>query len=97
MGAKDERSWLRDRSGSAGEARWGRPARSDRGESVSDKPLYERLGGYDAPSAVADDLLPRLQGDSQLNATLDAFRVPQRERDDVVAFIESTRSDIVEA
>jgi hemoglobin len=122
---------------------------------MSDKSLYERLGGYDALSAVADDLLPRLQTDSQLgrfwshrgadgvarekqllvdflsssaggpvyytgrdmktshegmqisesdwsafvghlNATLDAFQVPQLERDQVVAFIESTKADIVE-
>ena len=28
--------------------------------------MYERLGGYDAITAVADDLLPRLQGDRQL-------------------------------
>jgi hemoglobin len=28
--------------------------------------LYERLGGYDAIAAVADDLLPRLRGDPQL-------------------------------
>jgi hemoglobin len=28
--------------------------------------LYARLGGYDAIAAVADDLLPRLTGDSQL-------------------------------
>lgn len=28
--------------------------------------LYERLGGYDGISAFADDLLPRLQSDSQL-------------------------------
>ena len=28
--------------------------------------LYERLGGYDAITAVVNDLLPRLQGDSQL-------------------------------
>src|SRR5947199_3822365 len=27
---------------------------------------YERLGGYDAITAVANDLLPRLQGDPQL-------------------------------
>jgi len=33
---------------------------------MSKKTLYERLGGYDAISAVADDLLPRLQTDSQL-------------------------------
>jgi hemoglobin len=122
---------------------------------VSDKTLYERLGGYDAVSAVASDLLPRLQADSRLrrfwdnrgadgvarekqllidflcssaggpiyytgrdmkishrgmhineddwsvfighvNATLEAFKVPKPERDDVVAFIESTKSDIVE-
>jgi hemoglobin len=122
---------------------------------MSEKTLYERLGGYDAVSAVANDLLPRLRGDSQLGrfwahrgedgiareeqllidflcsnaggplyytgrdmetshrgmaidesdwatfmghlgATLDAFALPQRERDDVVAFIESTRPDIVE-
>ena len=30
------------------------------------KSLYERLGGYDAISAVANDLLPRLQSDAQL-------------------------------
>jgi hemoglobin len=123
---------------------------------VSEKTLYERLGGYDAIAAVASDLLPRLQADSQLSrfwnhrgqdgvtrekqllidflcanaggpmyytgrdmktshqgmrisesdwsafrrhlqATLGAFKVPQRERDEVVAFIESTRSQIVEA
>ena len=28
--------------------------------------LYARLGGYDAVAAVANDLLPRLQGDPQL-------------------------------
>lgn len=30
------------------------------------KTLYERLGGYDAITAVANDLLPRLRSDSQL-------------------------------
>lgn len=30
------------------------------------KTLYERLGGYDAISAVANDLLIRLRGDAQL-------------------------------
>ena len=30
------------------------------------KTLYERLGGYDAIAAVANDLLPRLRSDSQL-------------------------------
>lgn len=122
---------------------------------MSEKTLYARLGGYDAISAVADDLLPRLQADSRLrrfwdhrgadglarekqllidflcasaggpmyyagrdmkashrgmqigesdwsafighvNATLDSFKVPQAERDQVVAFIQSTKTDIVE-
>ena len=120
------------------------------------KTLYERLGGYDAISAVANDLLPRLQGDAalarfwqhraedsvrrekqllidflcscaggplfytgrdmktshkgmkisesdwsafsrHLDATLDAFHVPQAERAEVVSFIQSTKGDIVEA
>jgi hemoglobin len=123
---------------------------------MSKKTLYERLGGYDAISAVVNDLLPRLQADSQLvrfwqhrgedglkrekqllidflcssaggplyytgrdmktshtgmkisesdwsaflghlNATLETFRVPQAERDEVVAFVQSTKPDIVEA
>jgi hemoglobin len=118
--------------------------------------LYERLGGYDAICAVTNDLLPRLQADSQLarywqhrgedgvkrekqllidflcssaggplfytgrdmkishegmkisesdwsaflghlNATLDAFHVPHAEREEVVAFVQSTKPDIVEA
>jgi hemoglobin len=122
---------------------------------VSEKTLYERLGGYEAISAVASDLLSRLQVDSRLGrfwehrgedgvarekqllidflcsnaggplyytgrdmktshkgmridagdwaafmghleATLDAFAVPQLERDQVVAFIRTTESDIVE-
>ncbi len=123
---------------------------------MNNKTLYERLGGYDAISAVANDLLPRLQADSQLarywhnrgedgvhrekqllidflcssaggplyytgrdmktshkgmrisesdwsaflghvNATLEAFQVPQLEHDQVVAFVQSTKADIVEA
>lgn len=123
---------------------------------MSKKTLYERLGGYDAISAVANDLLPRLQADPKLarfwqnrgedgvkrekqllidflcssaggplyytgrdmkishkgmkisesdwsrflghlNATLDAFKVPQAERGEVVAFIQSTKPDIVES
>jgi hemoglobin len=122
---------------------------------MSNKSLYERLGGYDAIRAVVNNLLPRLQADavlgrfwqnrgadgierekqllvdflcaqaggpmyytgrdmvlshrgmkiserdwtaflSHLNATLDAFNVPQAERADVVAFIQSTRAEIVE-
>ena len=123
---------------------------------MSETTLHERLGGYDAIAAVANDLLPRLQADSQLgrfwehrgedgiarekqllidflcsnaggpvyytgrdmkvshkgmrinesdwsaflghlDATLDAFQVPQREHDEVVALIQSTKADIVEA
>ena len=33
---------------------------------MSTKTLYERLGGYDAISAVANNLLPRLRTDPQL-------------------------------
>jgi hemoglobin len=33
---------------------------------MNQKTLYERLGGYDGISVFANDLLPRLQGDSQL-------------------------------
>ncbi len=117
--------------------------------------LYERLGGYDAIAAVADNLLSRLRADSQLgrfwahrgedgirrekqllidflcqnaggpvyyrgrdmtlchkgmrisqsdwqiflrhvNSTLDHFQVPAGERQDVLGFVESTRSEIVE-
>src|SRR2546425_10262364 len=113
------------------------------------KTLYERLGGYDAITAVVNDLLPRLQADPQLgrfwehrgedglkrekqllidflcasaggpmyytgrdmkishkgmkiseadwttfmghvNATLDAFKVPQTERGDAVALVHSS-------
>ena len=122
---------------------------------MTEKTLYERLGGYDAICAVVNDLLPRLMSDSQLgrfwknrgedginrerqllidylcssaggpllytgrdnktshkgmgiseddwdrfvshvNATLDKFNLPAQERGDVIGFIESTRSDIVE-
>jgi hemoglobin len=119
------------------------------------KSLYERLGGYDAVVAVANELLPRLTADPLLgrfwahrgsdgvarekqllidflcnaaggpvyytgrdmklshqgmgidskdwdafmrhvNATLDKFGVPAAERSETVAFIESTKGDIVE-
>jgi hemoglobin len=122
---------------------------------MSTKTLYERLGGYDAISAVANDLLRRLQADPVLgrfwqnrgedgvrreiqllidylcssaggplyytgrdmktshkgmkiterdwsafmgnvNATLEAFKAPKTERDEVVAFVQSTKPDIVE-
>lgn len=123
---------------------------------MSNATLYERLGGYDAISAVVNNLLPRLQADSQLgrfwqhrsddgvqrekqllidflcssaghpryypgrdmkvshkgmkvsesdwtvflwhlNATLDAFQVPLVEHSEVVAFVQNTKPDIVEA
>ena len=122
---------------------------------MSKKSLYERLGGYDAISAVSNDLVDRLQKDPQLgrfwqhrgedgmkrerqllvdflcnvtggpmyyrgrdmklthvgmrisesdwniflkhaDATLKKFQVPQAEYDEVVAFVLSTKADIVE-
>ncbi len=119
------------------------------------KSLYERLGGYDALSAVTKDLAGRLVADpklgrfwanrgqdgvdrevqlitdflsaksggplyykgremklshvgmrideqdwralmTHLGETLDKFKVPVKERQDVIAFIESTKADIVE-
>jgi len=118
-----------------------------------EKTLYERLGGYDAISAVVNNLLPRLIADIQLgrfwehrgedgiarekqllidylcanaggpllytgrdnltshrgmgitdadwkifmrhlNDTLSHFAVPDAEKNDVLAFIESTKADI---
>jgi len=123
---------------------------------MSQKSLYERLGGYDAIAAVAFNLVSRLEGDPQLGrfwqnrgsdgverekqllidflcsgaggpmyytgrdmktthkgmrisesdwsiaeghlkATLEAFQVPQPEQEEVVAFVQSTKADIVEA
>lgn len=117
--------------------------------------LYQRLGGYDAIVAVANDLLPRLMGDARLGrfwqhrgadglrrekqllidflaasaggpvyytgrnmqlshvgmginesdwsaflghvrATLAKFAVPPRETSEVLAFIDSTKAEIVE-
>lgn len=122
---------------------------------MAETTLYERLGGYDAINAVANNLLPRLMSDPLLarfwenrgtdglerekqllidflccsaggpllytgrdmatshkgmgiteddwtafmghvNATLDEFKVPETERGEVIAFIESTKADIVE-
>jgi hemoglobin len=34
--------------------------------SEAQKTLYERLGGYDAMAAVANDVMPRLRNDPQL-------------------------------
>lgn len=33
---------------------------------MTQKPLYDRLGGYDGITAFANDLVPRLQADSRL-------------------------------
>ena len=122
---------------------------------MTETTLYERLGGYDAISAVANNLLPRLMSDPLLarfwenrstdglerekqllidflcssaggplfytgrdmaishkgmgitekdweafmghvNATLEEFKGPDTESSEVVAFIESTKDDIVE-
>ena len=123
---------------------------------MSDKSLYERLGGYDGITAFANDLLPRLQADPQLGrfwqnrgddgiarekqllidylcscagggvsytgrdmklshkgmkisesdwslflqhagATMKALKVPERECQEVTAFVLSLKKDIVEA
>jgi hemoglobin len=123
---------------------------------LSQKTLYERLGGYDGLTAFANDVMPRLMADSQLGrywqhrgadglarekqllvdflcaaaggpmyytgrdmevthkgmkiseedwslfmnhagATLKALEVPKQECDDVVEFVSSLKSEIVEA
>ena len=38
---------------------------------MSDKPLYERLGGYDAIAAVTDDLMVRIKNDDKLRRFYD--------------------------
>ena len=122
---------------------------------MSDKSLYERLGGYDAITAVTDDLMVRIKNDDKLrrfydyrgadgvareqqllvdflcmasrgpmvytgrdmtavhlgmgldeedwqravghlNATLDAFQVPEQEKSEVLGLTESLKSEIVE-
>ena len=122
---------------------------------MSQKSLYERLGGYDGIAAFTDDLLPRLKADPQLGrfwknrgedgmarekqllidflcscaggpmyykgrdmklshkgmrisesdwsiflghagATMKALQVPQKECDEVAAFVLSLKDDIVE-
>lgn len=122
---------------------------------MSQKSLYERLGGYDGIAAFTDDLLPRLKEDPQLGrfwknrgedgmarekqllidflcscaggpmyykgrdmklshkgmkisesdwsiflnhagATMKALQVPQKECDEVAAFVLSLKDDIVE-
>jgi hemoglobin len=135
----------------------GMPISNQRGSTAMSKAtLYERLGGYDAISALANDLLPRMQEDKQLarfyrhrgedglrrskqllidflcssaggplyytgrdmkithkgmnisesdwlafleylNAALEAFQVPSAERNELIALMQSTKADIVEA
>ena len=56
---------------------------------MSTKTLYERLGGYDAISAVANDLLPRLRNDPQLGRFW-AYRAEdsiQREKQLLIDFL----------
>jgi len=60
------------------------------------KTLYERLGGYDAIAAVAADLLPRLQSDAALGRFWQHRGEDGVRRREVVAFIESTKREIVE-
>ena len=38
---------------------------------MSDKSLYERLGGYDAIAAVSDDLMVRIKNDDKLRRFYD--------------------------
>lgn len=123
---------------------------------MTEKTLYERLGGYDGIVTFTNNLLPRLQGDPQLGrfwqhrgddgiqrekqllidylcnvtggpvyytgrnmelthkgmkisesdwkiflthagATMEALKVPQKECDEVVAFVLSLKDDMVEA
>jgi hemoglobin len=123
---------------------------------MSQKSLYERLGGYDGITVFANDLLPRLQSDPQLGrfwknrgddgiarekqllidylcscsggpmyytgrdmklshvgmkiseadwsiflrhagATMNALKVPKQECDEIGAFVQSLKADIVEA
>ncbi len=123
---------------------------------MSDKSLYERLGGYDAIAAVTDALMVRIKNDDKLRrfydhrgadgiareqqllvdflcaasagpmvytgrdmttvhvgmhldeedwqraivhltATLEAFNVPEQEKAEMLGFIESLKSEVVEA
>ena len=41
---------------------------------MSQKSLYERLGGYDGITAFTNDLLPRLQGRSSIGSFLEESR-----------------------
>ena len=123
-------------------------------QEKKEKPLYQRLGGYDAIAAVVDDFVPRIASDPQLakffsghgddskkrlrqmvvdqlceatggpcyyigrplkvahaglgitdadwqiavnhlTATLDKFKVPQKEKDELLALTTSLKGDIV--
>ena len=64
--------------------------------------LYKQLGGYDAIAAVADNKgMGITESDlvvfaTHVVATLDAFKVPDRERGEVLGFVESLKKDIVD-
>jgi uncharacterized cupredoxin-like copper-binding protein len=47
------------------------------------KTLYDRLGGYDAITAVANDLLPRLQTEMEHDDP-NATRVAPKKTDEIV-------------
>ena len=123
---------------------------------MTEKSLYDRLGGYDSITTFVHDLLDRLQADSQLGrfwqhrgddgiarekqllidylaasaggpllytgremlashvgmkiddsdwnvflghagATMESLKIPQQERDDIVAFVLTLQSDIVDS
>jgi hypothetical protein len=63
----------------------------------------ERLGGYDAIGAVSEDLLPCLMSDSRLKRFWDhrgedgiKREKPETERNEMVAFVQPLKADIVE-
>jgi hypothetical protein len=71
---------------------------------MSEKTLYELRRPHVLHRAGHEDLTQGMRISASdwsaflgyLDATLDTFQVPQREREEVVAFIQSTRPDIVE-
>ena len=58
---------------------------------MAEKSLYERLGGYDGITAFCNDLLPRLQADSQLG------RFWQSRSDDGIAREKQLLTDYISA
>lgn len=73
--------------------------------------LYKRLGGYDAIAAVTDDFIVRqhvidflckdLRNNCNISAgllveTLNKFKVPKKEQDELLAIVVILKKDIVE-